>query len=427
MKAQFPLKLQFLFRAARYKILVGGRGGAKSWGIARALLLLGAQRKLRIVCAREIQKSTKDSVHALLKDQIAELGLTSFYLVQDTEITGANGTEFIFKGLGSQTAVSIKSLEGCDIAWVEEAQTVRKKSWELLVPTIRKEGSEIWVSFNPDLSTDDTYKRFILTPPPGAVVVWMSWKDNPWFPDVLRIERDHLQATDPAAFENIYEGKPKSEISGAIYAAELKKAREDGRITKVPIDRTKPVHTFWDLGFKDTNSIWFAQALPGGAFRLVDYEQGTGLTIADYVVMLQEKKYMYGTDYVPHDGVDAMIHKKLTGDKTKSPEMLLRAAERKVIVVPKLLVSTGINAVRTIFPNCWFDEDKCADGIQGLAHYRWAPDATSGVEAREPMHDWASHPADGFRTFALGIKTPAVVSQRSASPPRPRDEKSWMG
>jgi phage terminase large subunit len=306
---------------------------------------------------------------------------------------------------------------------VEEAQTVRKKSWELLIPTIRKEDSEIWVSFNPDLPTDDTYKRFILNSPPGAAVVWMSWKDNPWFPEVLRIEKDHLQATDLSAFENVWEGKPKSEISGAIYAAELKKAREDGRITKVPADRTRPVHTFWDLGFGDTNAIWFAQALPGGTFRIVDYEQCSGLTIADYVVKLQERKYMYGTDYVPHDGVDAMIHHRLTGDKTKSPEMLLRAAGRKVIVVPKLLIATGVNAVRTIFPNCWFDEDKCADGIQGLAHYQWSPETASGVQSRIPLHNWASHPADGFRTLAVGIKTPAAESKPAAAA---EEEYSWM-
>lgn len=423
MKAQFPLKLQFLFKPCRYKILVGGRGGAKSWGVARALLLFGAQRKLRILCAREIQKSIADSVHALLKDQIGELGLSGFYLVQETRIIGVNGTEFIFAGLGSQTATSIKSLEGCDIAWVEEAQTVRKKSWELLIPTIRKEASEIWVSFNPDLPTDDTYKRFIVSTPPGAAVVWIGWKDNPWFPEVLRIEKDHLQATDPTAYENVWEGRPKSEVSGAIYAAELKKAREEGRICKVSIDRTRPVDTFWDLGYGDTNAIWFAQALPGGTFRLVDYEQGSGLTIADYVVRLQEKKYMYGTDYVPHDGVDAIIHHRLTGDKTKSPEMLLRAAGRKVIVAPKLHIATGINAARSIFPNCWFDEEKCADGIQGLSHYQWAPDTASGVQSRQPLHNWASHPADGFRTMAVSIKAPAAVSSQS---PAREEEYSWM-
>jgi phage terminase large subunit len=150
--AQFPAKLQFLFHPQRYKVLYGGRGGAKSWGIARALLIQGTQRPLRILCARETQRSIGDSVHKLLSDQIEALGLGAFYAVQKSTILGANGTEFIFAGI-RQNVSNIKSYEACDICWVEEAQTVSKSSWDVLIPTIRKTDSEIWVSFNPDLET----------------------------------------------------------------------------------------------------------------------------------------------------------------------------------------------------------------------------------------------------------------------------------
>ena len=148
-QAEFPEKLSCLFEKARYKVLWGGRGGAKSWGVARALLIQGAAKQLRILCARELQTSIRDSVHKLLSDQIAELGLTSFYQITQNSIKGANGTEFFFAGLRSNVT-QIKSFEGVDICWVEEAQTVSRASWNVLVPTIRKEESEIWVTFNPD-------------------------------------------------------------------------------------------------------------------------------------------------------------------------------------------------------------------------------------------------------------------------------------
>ena len=171
MRVEIPRKLEFLFRPARYKVAYGGRGSAKSWTFAQALLILGSKQKLRILCAREVQKSIKDSVHKLLSDQIKRLGLGSFYQILNTEIRGKNGTEILFSGLSDQTADSIKSFEGVDIAWVEEAQTVTKRSWDIFRPTIRKAGSEIWVSYNPELDTDATHVMFRRNKPDGAVVV----------------------------------------------------------------------------------------------------------------------------------------------------------------------------------------------------------------------------------------------------------------
>ena len=162
MKAEFPEKLEFLFKPSRYKVLYGGRGGAKSWGIARALLLRGVQRKLRILCARETMNSIADSVHKLISDQVEFLGLSAHYQIQKSSIIGTNGTEFAFCGLRHNVA-QIKSYESFDLCLIEEAQAVSKSSWEVLVPTIRKENSEIWISFNPELETDATYQKFIFT------------------------------------------------------------------------------------------------------------------------------------------------------------------------------------------------------------------------------------------------------------------------
>lgn len=203
--ADFPKKLRFLFKPMRHKVAYGGRGGAKSWGFARALLILASMRKLRVLCARELQVSITDSVHKLLSEQIEALELGDFYEVQQATIRGLNGSEFIFSGLRSNVT-KVKSMEGVDIVWVEEAQTVSDDSWATLIPTIRKEGSEIWVSFNPSEDTDPTYQRFIVSPPPGSAVVKVGWEDNPWLPHVLRDEKDYLYRVDPDAAAHVWGG-----------------------------------------------------------------------------------------------------------------------------------------------------------------------------------------------------------------------------
>ena len=187
-RIRFPKKFEALFQPekTRYRIFYGGRGGAKSWCFARALLAKGTKDPMRILCAREFQTSIKDSVHKLLSDQIYALGMESFYEITQTTIRGINGTEFIFAGIKNNTN-NIKSIEGIDICWVEEAQSVSANSWNVLIPTIRKQDSEIWVSFNPELPTDETWKRFVENPPESSVVVKVNWNDNPWFPETLNL------------------------------------------------------------------------------------------------------------------------------------------------------------------------------------------------------------------------------------------------
>jgi phage terminase large subunit len=406
-QADFPAKLEFLFQPSRYKCLYGGRGGAKSWGIARALLIMGAQRKLRILCARETMNSIADSVHKLLSDQVESLQLASHYQIQKSSIVGLNGTEFAFAGLRHNVA-QIKSYESFDIAWVEEAQSVSKGSWEVLIPTIRKPDSEIWVSFNPELESDSTYQRFVLSPPPGAVVVKMNFRDNPWFPDVLQAEMEHLKATDSDAYNHVWEGLCVQNVEGAIYLQELREMDKEGRVTRVPYDRSRPVQTFWDIGDRFT-SVWFAQALPF-EYRLIDYLEDESVSLSHYLKEIQSRPYVYSTHWLPHDARAPQLG---TG---KTIEEQMRSAGFKVSIVPRLLLADGINAARTLFPQCWFDGEKCADGIQGLRHYRWAPVGVLGQEKREPLHDWASHPADAFRYFAVGIQTPKAPIPKSDKP-----------
>jgi phage terminase large subunit len=389
---EFPRKMLPLLSPARYKILYGGRGGIKSHSIARALLVQGAKEPLRILCARELMKSIKDSVHRLLSDLITQYHLQSYYTVQNASIKGKNGSEFFFEGL-RHNAAQIKSNEGGDRVWIEEAATVSKTSWDYLIPTIRKENSEIWISLNPELEEDETYQRFIVSPPDGAVVIKTSWRDNRWFPDVLKQEMATCKARSEEDYLNIWEGQCRQTIEGAVYARELAEAREHGRITSVPYDKRYPVHTFWDLGYADYTSIWFVQKV-GFEYRVIDFYQNHLRDLDHYVQVLDKRGYSYGTDYLPHDGRAKQLG---TG---KSIEEILTTKGRRVDIAPRLSITDGLNSVRMVFNAIYFDASKCADGLQALRRYRYDKDAETQKTSKEPLHDDNSHAADALKTFA---------------------------
>lgn len=213
---ELPWFISAFDREARYKAAHGGRGSGKSWSVARKLLLRALAKRERILCTRELQVSIKDSVHRLLSDQTAAMQVAGHFDIQRNTITvPGNGSEFLFKGL-RHNIKEIKSMEGITLCWVEEAQAVSEESWEVLVPTIREEGSEIWVTFNPDLEEDPTTQRFLRNPPPGSVIVEANWRDNPWFPQVLDEERRWMLRTDPDAYENVWEGKPRKASSAQV-------------------------------------------------------------------------------------------------------------------------------------------------------------------------------------------------------------------
>lgn len=408
--ARFPPKLKFLFEPARYKVLYGGRGGAKSWGVARALLVKGMEQKLLILCTREFQNSLDESVYKLLSEQINDLGLSTFYEIQAAKIIGANGTEIIFKGLRHNIS-SIKSFEGVDLVWCEEAQTISKNSWDVLVPTIRKESSEIWLTFNPLLNTDETYKRFVIDPPSNAVVKKIGWSDNPWFPEVLKKEMEDLRNKDPDSYLNVWEGHCRVTLTGAIYARELRDSQEKNHITKVPYDRQAAVHTFWDIGWSDSTAIFFAQII-GFEYHIIDYISVQQTAANEIIQMLQERGYAYGDDWLPHDA-----QAKTISAGGRSFEETLRTLGRKVRIVPKLSIADGINAARTIFPNCYFDESKCADALQSLRHYRYDIDSETGSFSKNPLHDQHSHCADAFRYLAVSLKERKEIVTKLKPPP----------
>jgi phage terminase large subunit len=207
-RCEIPDKLGFLFEPHRYKVAYGGRGSAKSWTFARVLLVLAASSCLRVLCAREFQNSIQESVHKLLVDQMGLLGLQDEFEVTQQSIKSRTDSDFFFYGI-KNNPTKIKSTEGIDIAWVEEAERVSNNSWEILIPTIRKPGSEIWMTFNPHQETDATYQRFVINPPDDCVSREINHPDNPWFPVELRKEMEYLARVDPDAYAHIYGGKTR--------------------------------------------------------------------------------------------------------------------------------------------------------------------------------------------------------------------------
>ena len=416
-QVDFPIKLQMLFDPCRYKVLYGGRGGAKSWGVARALLVIGVKKPTRVLCAREFQNSIGQSVHKLLSDQIIALKLESFYEITQNSIRGKNGTEFAFVGL-KNNVTNIKSFEGVDLCWVEEAQSVSKTSWNILIPTIRKEQSEIWITFNPELESDETYQRFVVSPPENCKIAKINWSDNPWFPDTLRLEKDALFSRDREAYNTVWEGLCRQTVDGAIFAKELTMAELDGRICNVPYDPIKPCHVVFDLGWADSTAYWVVQFI-AQEVRLIRYHEDNQQTIAHYLAKIQSYGYVIDTIWLPHDAGN-----KTLASHGKSIEEVVRAANFNTRVIERTPIVDSINAARMMFNKCWFDRINTHDGLQCLRHYRYDVDPDTKQFSQKPLHDNYSHGADAFSYIGLMVNEPRKAPKQKSTYNLP---SSWMG
>ncbi len=420
-----PSVFKFLRTPSRYKTLYGGRGGAKSHNVVRTLLVMGMERKLRIVCAREIQKSIKGSVHTLLADVIRAHNLLWFYDIQENYIKGKNGTEIMFRGLKHNTT-DMQSLEGADYCWIEEAANVSNNSYEILIPTIRKENSEIWVTFNPKNLTDPTYQRFVVKADEDNLIKKVSWRDNPFFPLTLEKERLKLLKDDPEAYQHIWEGELDTRRSGAIYAKQIAKAREEGRICKVPYDPGSEVFTVWDLGFGDATTIWWLQFV-GRELRWLDYYENYGELLPHYADIIKSKPYhyMHKGHFLPHDGDSGNIRGAAPSAQLKALGILTstidRAGNQDVIRGQRELLST-------VLGYSVFDEINTKEGLFCLENYHFEWDEDRNVFKKTPEHDWSSHAADAARSVGIvvekikgGLHSPKPVSMIPS-----RSSGSWM-
>ncbi len=442
-KAEFPKKLKFLSEPYRYKVCYGGRGGTKSWGYARQLLLDGARQPLKVLCTREFQRSIKQSVYRLLCDQIKKLGLSSIYTIKNDTIvahyeadTNTWGTEFFFEGL-FMNVNNIKSYEGIDRVWVEEAANVSKSSWDVLIPTIRKDGSEIWVSFNPVYEDDETYIRFVDNTPTNSFIQQLSWQDNPWWNDILEQERLDHKKRDPDTYNHVWEGECIQWMEGAIYANQLRKAYEEERITEVNWDIHAPVYTAWDIGYTDDTAIWWYQVIRGEIHILECYASNDG-DVDEYVSQILGKEveisiikyegvnkivtqvgenieglehrrmYRYSTHWLPHDARAKTLAAK---GKSTIEQVVTALGRDHVRIVPNLSRSDGIKQAKQTFKRCWFDKQGCYEGLRALRSYKREMQRDEKSLQKNPKHDWTSHYADAFRYLGVAWDLPDDVNE----------------
>lgn len=412
LRVDVPRALAPLLKPARYKGAYGGRGGAKSHFFAEQAIIRCYAKPTRIVCIREVQNTIRDSVRQLLVDKIRKLGLGSHFDALDNEIRGKNGSLIIFRGMQSYNADSIKSLEAYDIAWVEEAQTLSAMSLELLRPTIRKEGSELWFGWNPRNRTDAVDVFFRKSPHPDAVSVHVNWRDNPWFPEVLRKEMEHDKETDPDAAEHVWEGGYGLQ-AGAILGRWVGAAEKEGRVhTRVERDRNGPgIEISSDLGWRDTADWWFWQRKIGG-FSLLYHFGASGMDASDWMQWLDEtlesRGWPLGRIWLPHDARTKTFQSKHSAIE----QFAAHYTTNKVGIVEKTSIADRINAARTIIKRCEFHEKDCEKGLDGLRAWQFVYNPDLQIFTKEPQHDWASHPSDGF---SYGCQ----VMQGLSPPPEP--------
>lgn len=400
-RPKYPAKLDPLIDPAPYKGAFGGRGSAKSHFFATlAVMRCASELGLRGVCIRETQKSLEESAKRLITDKINALGVSDLFDVQNTVIKTPGDGIIIFDGMQNHTAESIKSLEGYDWAWVEEAQTLSSVSLELLRPTIRKDDSEIWFSWNPK-NPENAVDQFLRkAPPPGAVVVQSNWRDNPWFTKKLKADREYDLIHNEDRYDHIWEGAYEPAAPGAFYAKEMAKLDRLERITRVDHDPELTTHTAWDIGRTDDTAIWFYQ-WAWGEIRVIDYYATHGEQTQHYVDVVKSKPYRYDRMVLPHDA----FHKTLAGGgRSVAKRMRDEGLPGKIIKAPDHRLQDGIQSVRDTIPICFFDANKAAKGLKTLRGYRRQFDPIKKVFGKTPVHDWASHGADAFRYLAQSYK-----------------------
>jgi phage terminase large subunit len=405
-----------LLQPARYKGVWGGRGSGKSqfFGdlmVEEHLMYPGH----RSVCIREVQKTLNESAKRLIEDKIEEYGLAKqgFRILRDRIETPGDGV-IIFMGMADHNNESIKSLEGFDRAWFEEAQTASKRSLQLLRPTIRKPGSELWFSWNPSRKVDavDVLLRGSGLPSSHCVVK-ANWDDNPWLPDVLNEERLDDKKNFPDSYDHVWDGGYITAQDGAYFAAHLLKARGEQRINqRINVDPMFRVRIFCDIGGtgakSDAFTMWAVQYV-GHEIRLLNYYESQGQPISAHNNWLRDNDYLpkVADIYLPHDGDNG---EKVYDVTYKSA---FEGLGYDVEIVPnqgKGAAMMRVNESRSKFHMMYFDA-KCEAGVQAIGWYHEKKDDARGI-GLGPDHDWSSHAADSFGMVAICYESPSFNIQR---------------
>lgn len=399
----FPSKLvPILNRSARYKVAWGGRGSAKSWSFARAAILKTAWSSKRVLCTREIQNSIRESVYQLLIDQITLMQLGHRFEIYSDSIYSKSGAEMLFKGM--QDIDQVKSIEAIDIAWMEEANKASKKTWEIFPPSIRKEASEIWVGFNPEDEDDPTYVKFLgpAGPPPDSLVINVNWWDNPWFPEVLRGEMEHMRATDYDLYLHVWEGKCRKHSHALVFKGKF-------RVSEFETPENAQFYFGEDFGFSEDPTCLIRCFIAGREhdsrcptgcrsqhLRLfIDWEAyGRGVELSDLhrfnASVPLSVKWPIRADSARPDTISFL--KRPSKDTPPVPGYNMISAEKG-----KNSVEDGVQFLRS------FEEivihPRCKGTIHDFSNYKWKVDKVTG-EVLPILVDKDNHAPDAVR-YAL--------------------------
>lgn len=383
----------------------GGRSSGKSTTVALALVAKATSTQLRILCTREFQASLNDSVYKLLADIIDKYKFPNWTVGREY-IRNANGSEFLFAGVRNNVQ-SIKSMEGIDICWGEEASTFSSESLDILIPTIRKSGSYFIWTFNRMTAQDPIWEKICKNPDERTYVRKVNSDEIEMVlsPEII-FEREKMRKENPELFQHVYLGEPLTIASGSVFGKQLALAREQGRIGSVAYDDALGVYTAWDLGVGDSTAIWFFQVTTGGEIHFIDHYESAGEDLGHYISIIQNKPYNYNKHFLPHD---ANARELQTGT-TRVDFFNARGVYNVEVLRPTrfTLGQDDISLVaRPKFSKCWFDEKKCQRGLECLRAYHYEYNDKNKLLKDKPCHDWSSHSSSAF-IYALMAETENV-------------------
>lgn len=431
-RIKLPPKLVPVFAGeARFRGAYGGRGSAKTRSFARmsAIYAYRASQEGRegiILCAREFMNSLADSSMEEIKAAIRSIDwLAPAFDIGENYIRTKDGrVSYSFIGL-SRNVDSVKSKARIILCWVDEAEPVTETSWQKLIPTVREQDSEIWVTWNPERKTSPTHKRFRENKSDDMKIIEMNWRDNPWFPAVLETERERDFRERPDSYPHVWEGDFVKAIEGAYYASALATARSEGRIGKVSQDPLMQLRAYWDIGgtgkTADATAIWIAQFV-GREVRVLDYYEAVGQELAAHVNWLRSKGYGAARCILPHDGANAEKVYSVTY------ESVLRSAGFEVSVIRNQGSGAAllrVEAARRLFPSIWFNEEPCEAGLDALGWYHEKKDEKRNI-GLGPNHDWSSHAADAFGLMAVDYSPPRAKIKDAYGDYTSPSANSWM-
>lgn len=433
MKAQvkIPSKLIPVFAGeADVRGAYGGRGSAKTRSFAlmtavRAYMWAAEGREGIILCGRQYMNTLDESSLEEVKAAIrSEEWLNEVFDIGEKYVRTKDGrVHYKFTGLDRNVG-SVKSKSRILLCWVDEAEAVNDTAWTILIPTIREEDSELWVTWNPERDGSATDIRFRKTKDPRYKVVELNWRDNPRFPAKLERDRQRDLKDRPDEYGHIWEGEYKKAFVGSYYASSLTQAREENRICRVVADPLLRIRTYHDIGGSgnkaDNYAIWVCQFV-NREIRILDHYESQGQTLSFHVQWMRDHDYENALVFLPHDGVNS---NNITGKRYQDH---WEEAGFDVEVIPNQgpgAAMQRIEAGRRLFPRMWIDEEKCKAGLDALGWYHEKRDDNRNV-GLGPCHDWASHSADAFGLMAIHYDEPKVSDNIEPNWGAPRNQ-GWM-